>query len=71
MIPKLMFVLVSPETMKKGYGHTHLVYVAEQWRREGRPQVMLCAYEEANSDKLVECFGPTISHQFLTAILEA
>lgn len=39
----LMYSLVDAETLKTGrggYGHTYLVYVAEQWAREGNQRII-------------------------------
>lgn len=72
--PKLMFVLVDPRipstaTMSevRGYGHTHLIYVAEQWDRENRPDISLRGYE---GDICMACLSVRMSEQFLSAMLD-
>lgn len=66
MLPKLMFVLVDAVTFKRGYRHTHLVYVAEQWEREGKPNVLLWALQD---EVVILAIGNPISHQVLESLL--
>lgn len=73
MTPRIMFVLVDPylstnATLSevRGYGHTHLLYVAEQWEREGKPDVSLRGFE---GDVCVVCLDIKVSAGFLASIL--
>lgn len=73
MAPRIMFVLVEKSVNAnatlsevRGYGHTHLLYVAEQWEREGKPAISLRGFD---GDNCVICLDPIASYHVFTSIL--